>query len=199
MCKQRNNTSVIEGILNTFKGAKVISVTIDKKRIEKGMKPESLAKAINKTGDNCYVTDSGNIQMLEKVTCPYCDKPSKMAKGDEVYPDRKDLSDLWFWLCKPCEAWVGCHKQRGRKALGRLANKELREAKRRAHLAFDPLWEKKIKKTRCSKSVARKAGYKWLAGALQIDVKKCHIGEFNIKQCEAVVKICWKIRSRWND
>jgi len=44
-----------------------------------------------------------------------------------------------IYLCRSCDAYVGVHKGTD-KPKGRLANAELREYKKKAHSAFDPLW-----------------------------------------------------------
>jgi hypothetical protein len=111
--------------------------------------------------------------------CPYCKRFSKAVTGKEIYPHRKDLFSLNFYSCAGCNAYVGTHKGT-LKPLGRLANKELRRAKSKAHKAFDPLWK-------CL-GMKRKEAYKWLAETLNIKVSECHIGLFDIEECETVVK-----------
>ncbi len=117
--------------------------------------------------------------------CPYCGEPSKLVSGLVIYPHRPDLEDRWFYLCKPCDAFVGTHK--GTKTpLGRLANAELRRAKKEAHIAFDPLFE-------LGKFKTRHLAYEWLAKELDIPLKKCHIGEFDVDTCKKVIIICSKV------
>ena len=116
--------------------------------------------------------------------CPYCGQFSKLVTGLAIYPHRPDLEDKWFYQCAPCEAYVGCHKGT-KQSLGRLANAELRVAKSRAHAAFDPLWE--IGK------MDRHQAYAWLAKELGLDKKHCHIGMFDVDQCDAVVRACTKL------
>jgi hypothetical protein len=121
-----------------------------------------------------------------KVICPYCSAPAVYVDSSEVYARSYGM----IYLCRPCKAWVGVHKGTD-KPLGRLANKELREWKMRAHAAFDPLWQKKLRK--CGprgKKSARKSGYHWLAAELGIPVKECHIGMMDVEQCKRVVEIC---------
>lgn len=66
----------------------------------------------------------------------------------------------------------------------------------KAHAAFDPLWEAKLRKRRkergpeYKKVYARGSGYKWLAGQLGIPRKECHIGMFDVDMCKRVVEIC---------
>lgn len=123
------------------------------------------------------------------VNCPYCNMPAKMVGGEVIYPHRPDLYHKKFWLCQPCDAYVGCHPvnprhgQDGTRPLGRLANAELRRAKSAAHRVFDPLWQEGKFKT-------RKDAYRWLAGKLGMPVDQCHIGYFSVPRCEQVVEIC---------
>ena len=126
----------------------------------------------------------------ENPICPYCNSKSERVYGDKIYPRRPDLWAQIFYRCKPCKAWVGTHKNSNGKPLGRLANLELRRAKGKAHAAFDRLWKAKMQRDDCSKSQARKAGYRWLAEQLEIDPKDCHIGMFDVEMCNRVADIC---------
>lgn len=127
-------------------------------------------------------------------TCRYCLKPAVLLRvGAAGYPYRGDYGPTW--TCTPCLAWVGCHPGT-ENALGGLANAELRVAKQAAHAAFDPLWERKMKRDHCSKSHARNAGYRWLAEQLGIPIKKCHIGYMNLDECKRVVEICMAVTNK---
>lgn len=126
---------------------------------------------------------------LEKlVICPYCQKRAQLVGGDVIYPHRPDLAGKNFYLCDPCNAYVGCHPAKtatqngvgdGTVPMGRLANAELRRAKNEAHAAFDPLWK--------SGAMHRKAAYKWLSKELGLTSQQTHIGMFDVAQCAAVV------------
>ncbi len=105
--------------------------------------------------------------------CPYCTEPSVLIDSAEVYGGR---SFGPIYLCRPCRAWVGCHPDTTT-PLGRHANADLRKAKIAAHNALDPLWK-------------RKAAYAWLAEQLGIDRDDCHVGMFDVAQCERVVEVC---------
>jgi hypothetical protein len=106
------------------------------------------------------------------------------VKGKDIYPRRPELADKNFWRCVPCNAHVGCHQKniklrfRGDEPLGRLADANLRLAKKSAHAAFDPLW--------ASGRISRTDAYAWLATRLGITPEKCHIGDFDISMCRAV-------------
>lgn len=120
-----------------------------------------------------------------KMICPYCQSSAKLESSRKVYGGR-DFGLLYLCEKYPvCDSYVGVHKGTN-KPLGRLANSELREWKKRAHSAFDPIWQKKmIKKKR-----ARGSAYKWLASQLNITFDECHIGMFDVEQCKRVVEIC---------
>ena len=123
----------------------------------------------------------------EGLDCPYCKQPAKLVDSKEIY----GISYGWAWFCKPCKAWVGCHKNSKKHApLGRLANAELRYWKKKAHAVFDPLWQRKMKRDNCTKGQARKAAYKWLAKQLQIEIKDCHVGMFDVEKCKKTVEAC---------
>jgi hypothetical protein len=125
---------------------------------------------------------------VPSITCNYCGGSATLVTGAEVYPHRNDLGGKHLYLCKPCDAWVGCHPGTT-KPLGRLANAELRAWKSRAHAAFDPLWRAKMLQGFCKKH-ARDYGYKWLSEQLGIARYACHIGMFDVEQCKRVVEIC---------
>ena len=116
--------------------------------------------------------------MADEVLCPYCGKPAKLVTGADVYPHIERLASRMFWRCRGCDAHVGCHEGTST-PFGRLANAELRRARQRAHEAFDPLWK--------GREMSRRAAYAWLAAALKIDETNCHIGMFDVADCERVV------------
>lgn len=125
------------------------------------------------------------------VECPYCMRDAELVTGKEIYPHRSDLHSKKFWLCRPCDAYVGCHSYnkrhgyKGNEPLGRLANRELRIAKMAAHAAFDPIWK--------NGKLSRDEAYAWLATQLNISLKHCHIGMFDEATCRRVVATCSKI------
>ena len=121
----------------------------------------------------------------QPVVCPYCEKPAQLVSGEVVYPHRRDLYQKKFYICKSCDARVGCHKESG-KPLGRLANSELRKAKMSVHKVFDVKWKRQ-------KGVSRSDAYKWLAKSLNISRKECHIGMFDLKRCEEAIAVCNRV------
>lgn len=115
-------------------------------------------------------------QILKGTKCPYCFMNTEYIDSSFVYGRSYGM----IYICKPCDAYVGVHKGTNN-ALGRLANKELREAKKEAHASFDLLWKLKY--------MTRHEAYKYLADSLNIDVSFCHIGMMDVKLCNKVVEI----------
>lgn len=135
-------------------------------------------------------------EAIQKIApaCAYCGKPAELVNGTVTYPSRPDLAGGWYWFCLADRAWVGVHPGTF-KPLGRLADSELRRAKRDAHAAFDPLWMKRLELDKregkgTTRNKARGRGYKWLAEQLGVDAKNCHIGHMDVAQCRRVVEVC---------
>lgn len=135
---------------------------------------------------------------VREPTCSYCLCKANLVGGDVMYPHRPDLADRKFWKCVKCnDVFVGCHKDGapvtlpggervtsdGSIPVGTLANRQLREARKRAHSVFDLLW-----KNTSRPSVSRTLHYSRLAQHLGIDVTKCHIGYFDEETCNKVYK-----------
>ena len=73
---------------------------------------------------------------MRKVYCDYCGREAEFVDSKIIYG--KSYGKIY--LCRNCMAYVGVHKGTD-KPLGRLANAELRNWKKAAHAAFDPLWK----------------------------------------------------------
>ena len=117
-----------------------------------------------------------------RVTCDYCGVDAKLVTGDVIYPHRLDLRAKRFWHCAPCDAYVGTHENSPQAApLGRLANSELRALKQQVHAAFDPLWR--------GHGTSRTECYRWLARAMGIPSRECHIGMFNPQRCRDAIAV----------
>lgn len=120
-----------------------------------------------------------DTSIIEAKICPYCGDKPEYVDSAVIYGKSYGM----IYLCKPCDAYVGVHHRTTKVALGRLANKELREAKKRAHLYFDPIWKNNIIQ-------GRRNAYKWLSEQLCIPEKYTHIGMFDVELCEKVVQVC---------
>lgn len=124
--------------------------------------------------------------MLQGLICPYCNRKTEHVPDTEIY--NQSYGGM-IYLCRECDAYVGCHKTRPLEALGRLANKELRQAKIEAHHYLDNLWQRRIDKD-CTKGHARGKAYKWLREQMGISKDICHIGMFDVAECNRVIELC---------
>jgi hypothetical protein len=124
--------------------------------------------------------------------CPYCGREAEFLRSSERIYCGRDYGPVY--ACFACGAWVGCHRGTDH-PLGRLADKPLRAAKRRAHDAFDPTWltaQAELSKVDPTFTLgrARRRAYGHLAALLGIPPKECHIGMFDISTCDRVVAVC---------
>lgn len=118
--------------------------------------------------------------MSKQPQCPYCNRESELVTGERIYPHRRDLHKKHFYLCEACDAYVGCHPG-SKRPLGRLADSVLREWKQKVHAVLDPLWRQH--------HMTRKAAYSYLADRMGIRKQDCHIGMFDVEQCQQAVRI----------
>ena len=114
------------------------------------------------------------------VICLYCNKKAELVGGDVIYPSRPDLACKKFYLCTPCDAFVGTHRATCA-PLGTLAKPKLRLLRKNCHALFDPIWK--------NKHLKRKDAYKWLSENLEIPADKCHIGMFNQIMCKKAINL----------
>ena len=117
------------------------------------------------------------------VFCNYCGKPARLVDSSCVYGRSYGM----IYYCADCNAWVGVHRHNN-KPLGILANAQLRQYKKRAHLYFDRLWK--------SKRMTRSEAYEWLSKQLGKKPEKTHIGMFEVGDCQQVIKVVSKF---WAD
>ena len=120
---------------------------------------------------------------MELVRCDYCQSEAHLKDSSVVYG--KSYGMIYICSSYPtCDAFVGVHEKTN-KPLGRLANSELREYKKRAHSYFDVRW----KNTKFRKG-DRSSQYKWLSEKLEISARECHIGMFDVDMCKKVIQLC---------
>ena len=126
--------------------------------------------------------------ILSGKVCPYCNNQTKFIDSEIIY----GVSYGMVYFCSPCDAYVGVHKGTD-KALGRLADKNLRKFKKRAHYFFD-----QIAKTDLINKVSpefikdisnRGKAYLWLSQQLNIPIDECHIGMFDEDMCRKVIDV----------
>ena len=116
------------------------------------------------------------------VICSYCGQITCLVKGSDIYKKYNKLySEKYFYYCKQCDAYVGCHPNT-KNPLGTVANKTLRKLRNSCHNSFDKIWKNKY--------LSRSKAYKWLASELNISLKQCHIGMFDEQMCLEAIKKC---------
>lgn len=117
--------------------------------------------------------------MYRGVICPYCRKPTIYTDSKIVY----GVSYGMIYLCFDCDAYVGVHKGTS-KALGRLANRELRALKQEAHRLFDVHWLNAKNKRK-----KRTEMYKWMSEILDTPLEYTHIGFFKKDTLEKLINL----------
>ena len=110
--------------------------------------------------------------------CNLCNGKVVYISNDLIYGAK--YGSGYAYLCTECKAYVGTHKPRPREALGILGNKEMRDLKIKCHNIFDKLWKT---------SKQRKALYSKLAKELNIPLRECHFGYFDINRLNDAYKI----------
>lgn len=127
------------------------------------------------------------IDLYPKV-CNLCGGPVEYVSNAMIYG--RQYGSGFCYRCQSCGAYVGTHKPQPRKALGILANAEMRDWKQKCHSLFDPFWQ-----GHKDRQMRRKNLYIRLAGKMGIDVQDCHFGYFNMDQLERA----YKILERWKE
>lgn len=115
---------------------------------------------------------------MKNVICNYCGKEAKWVENKEIYGKNYGNSYMVWW-CKPCDAFVGCHNNT-MEPKGTLANRELREWRKKAHAHIDPLWKSGI--------LARGQVYYRLKKALG-GTKEIHVGGADIELCKKILSV----------
>lgn len=123
--------------------------------------------------------------------CPYCNAQTVYVDSIEVYGKSFGM----IYLCRPCDTYVGVHRGTD-VALGRLANRELRDWRKGAHNLLDKVW-KDLRPQGIPKEVARKWAYSRLSLLMNIPIEKTHIGMFDVAQCRKVIELC-RLEDNWH-
>lgn len=134
---------------------------------------------------------------LQPTKCNLCGGEVEYITNDKIYG--KKYGSGWCYHCKQCGAYVGTHKPRPREALGILANDEMRNWKQWCHNLFDRLWKgvpayvkaDGTKVNRVKPKMSRTHAYYLLAKEMNIPLRECHFGYFDIpklKRAYAILK-----------
>jgi len=121
----------------------------------------------------------------QQVVCPECEAPMKLHETKKYKYGNGNLRKFYG-----CTRWPQCKGTHGAhpdgSPLGIPADKTTKQARIRAHEAFDSLRE--------IHGVKKPQAYYWLGAKLGIPFPmirdECHIAKFDLKTCEDVIRIC---------
>lgn len=114
-------------------------------------------------------------------SCRYCRGAVQLVHNREVYGREYGEWPFLYHCCR-CDAYVGLHPHTDI-PLGTLANRPLREARKRNKAIFFSMFEAGIVNS-------RNVAYQWLAKKMRISVEECHWGWFNEGQCNLAGQLC---------
>lgn len=115
-------------------------------------------------------------------TCDCCGSGAVvLTKNSEVYRGRSFGYWPFVYLCKHCGAYVGLHPGTDI-PLGTLADKRLRDARKRGKAAFLEILD--------ALDLPREQAYRWLAHKLEIPEQECHWGWFGLNRTWRASAIC---------
>lgn len=136
------------------------------------------------------MTEAERMRHGAAINCACCGGAGtvELVSNRRVYGGKPFGAWPWAYLCHDCGAYVGLHANTLR-AIGTLADGDTRDARRRAHAAFDPLWKSKDKR-RPALFQKRSDAYYWLSLMLQIPFDECHISWFGVDLCDRTVMKC---------
>lgn len=120
---------------------------------------------------------------LYPTTCNLCNGKVIYISNAKIYG--RQYGSGYCYYCTECGAYVGTHKPWPRKAMGILANSEMRAMKIRCHTLFDSMW----KDSGAGRTKRRKRLYAHLAELMSIPVCDCHFGYFTMEQLRQAYNI----------
>lgn len=115
------------------------------------------------------------------VICTYCGNKAQLRKGALMpFSSTPTTENKYYWICSPCNEWVGCHKNSGR-PLGTPAKENLRILRAQVRKLFDSYQQKT--------NISRNEANRWLSRKLNCRIHECHIGYFNESMCNRASEI----------
>lgn len=111
------------------------------------------------------------------MRCPYCGGHAILSDSSVIYGKSYGM----VYICQhypKCDSYVGVHKGTTI-PLGRMANKELREWKKKAHACFDPMWK--------MHGLQRKRAYAIMRDLMEMTADQAHIAKFDVAECKRLI------------
>lgn len=106
---------------------------------------------------------------------------SVLTNGRELYPLLPREHDRPYWVCRWCQAWVGCHEG-SIKPMGYPADRPTRMARMMLHTRrLDPLWR--------DHGYTRNEIYFRLQQGMKLKPRQAHVGKFTREQCQQAWEI----------
>jgi len=111
------------------------------------------------------------------LNCPYCGCTAQIVPGETVYK-KPGYGPVYVCSNFPaCDAYVGVHKGTT-KALGTLANRQLRSLRNQCHELLDPIWQEG--------NISRPAMYEAIAKLLNL--KEFHVATMDEQHARDVLR-----------
>ena len=125
--------------------------------------------------------------VVRYLICPYCKYPAEFSHDSRQVYHGKDYGPIY--VCHPCKAFIGCRKGTYI-PLGRLANPELRELKKKFISLFDKKWTSpSINLLREQGTDTRNKAYNRLARIMKIPRSHCNVAVFSANQCRKAIEL----------
>lgn len=106
--------------------------------------------------------------------CPYCGKSVVIVDSSAIYGAGHS-----YGLMKTCRDFPKCDSYSGHGAT--LANKELRELRKKCHRKFDEIWK--------SGQMKRTEAYRWLGKQMKMTREQAHIALFRDEECKKLLNL----------
>lgn len=113
--------------------------------------------------------------------CDNCCSPNiELTTSDKVHGRTYGNKKPNIYNCNDCGATVGCHPNTTI-PLGRMADRQTRLLRIKAHVEFDKLWQTGL--------MHRSKAYSWLSSELGIEFSQCHISLLSKDQLKDVATL----------
>lgn len=150
---------------------------------------KDMIRRITITANSAVFAGMASAPNIQNIKCPSCNEVMRFIPGTYGFfygcPKFLDVDPR-----KRCADSIPAERDGTPFSLER--RDAVRKARHAAHGLFDRLWNPDGGK----RLMTRSAAYKWLRKQLRIPRETCHIGMFEVEQCEQVVKVCKELLER---